>query len=286
MKEQVLKIIESHSPEFYQWLKEQENKIKENFAFRDFYLAFSMASRIKGSDKLVSGTIEVAWGAKLKMKDWLLSRLGRVYLLIALSEYEPEKVEKVYQQLFETAELKELVALYSALSLLPEPEKYKERAAEGVRTNIGPVLEAVALGNPYPARFLSEIGWNQLVLKAVFTDKPLFAIEGLDERANEALALMLVNYAKERWAAGRIVSPELWRPVGKFLTPEHEPLITRMLKDEDSFQRKAALLACAEAENKEVRERVSEYPKIKEEIESGQLTWNSLGELYWANKES
>lgn len=278
MKAQVLKLIENHSPEFYQWLKEQENKIKEAFAFRDFYLAFSMASRTKGSEQLVSGEIEVPWKARLTMKEWPVSRLGRVYLIIALSEYEPEKVEKVYRQLFETAALKELVALYSALPFLPEPEKYADRAAEGVRSNIGAVFEAVVLGNPYPAKFLPETSWNQMILKAVFTEKPLYAIEGIDERANEPLALMLVNYARERWAAGRAVSAELWRPVGRFLKEEDLPLLERMLKGDNLVQREAAVLACRQSLNEKVRAHTEAYPAIIAEIEKGRLSWDSLGQ--------
>ena len=45
-----------------------------------------------------------------------------------------------------------------------------------------------------------------MVLKALFVESTLHPIQGLDARANEALAHMLCDYAHERWAAGRPVS--------------------------------------------------------------------------------
>lgn len=284
MNEQILKIVASNSLEFHEWLKDKENKIKLGFSFKEFYLAFSMASRVKGSDKIISGEIAVPWGDKLIMDTWALSRLGRVYLIIVLAAYAPEKVKQIYQQLFETATLKELVALYSALAFLPDPERYVDRAAEGVRTNMGDVFDAVVLGNPYPAKFLPEAAWNQMVLKAVFTNKPLYKIVGIDERANAPLALMLINYAQERWAAARPVTPELWRPVGKFLRTEHLSLIERMLRKGGTIEQKAAILACAEAAHEEIKKKAAEYLKVKEEVANGSLTWERLGEMYWANE--
>lgn len=285
MREQILKIVESHSVGFSEWLKGKEDQIKAGFSFREFYLAFSMASRAKDSDKVISGDITVPWGGLLALEQWPLSRLGRVYLIIVLAKYSPENVKQVYQQLFETATLKELTALYSILSFLPNPEHYADRAAEGVRSNMGDVFDAVALGNPYPAKFLPEAAWNQMVLKAVFTNKPLYKIVGIDDRANGALALMLINYAQERWAAGRLVTPELWRPVGKFLQPEHLPLIGRMLKEEGTIEQQAAILACNASTSEAVKLKASDYPVIRQRIEEGQLGWDSLGERYWENNE-
>ena len=51
---------------------------------------------------------------------------------------------------FDTAEMNELVALYSALPVLAYPEQWLFRATDAVRSNMGVVYEAIALGNPYP----------------------------------------------------------------------------------------------------------------------------------------
>ncbi|MNL45074.1 hypothetical protein D3C87_1676890 [compost metagenome] len=65
--------------------------------------------------------------------------------------------------------------------------------------------------NPYPAQFLSEQAWNQLVLKAFFTEKDVSQIIGLKERMNENLSATLQDYIQERLAANRTVATEIYQ---------------------------------------------------------------------------
>jgi hypothetical protein len=67
------------------------------------------------------------------------------------------------------------------------------------------------LHNPYPADYFDEAAWNQLILKAFFTDKDVTQIMGLDERKNARLAQTLADYAAERRAAGRSLPPNIER---------------------------------------------------------------------------
>jgi hypothetical protein len=64
-----------------------------------------------------------------------------------------------------------------------------------------PVFEAVAHQNPFPAENFPQSAWNHMVLKTVFLDSVLHPIIGLDDRWNDELAGILVNYAHGRWAA-------------------------------------------------------------------------------------
>ena len=69
---------------------------------------------------------------------------------------------------------------------------------------------------PILGHYFDEHRWNHMVLKALFNGAALAPIQGLDERANPELAAMLRDYAHERWAADRAVSPgavALHRPV-------------------------------------------------------------------------
>ncbi|MDB5060614.1 MAG: hypothetical protein JWP67_457 [Mucilaginibacter sp.] len=149
--------------------------------------------------------------------NWTADKLCRAWLLIEYKEAEKDKYFKTIENLFSVAEMNEQVALYSALPLLPYPELWVKRCAEGIRSNIGTVLEAIMYHNPYPAENLEEAAWNQMILKAFFTEKQIEKIYGLDDRANEELARILIDYAKERYVAGRDVNAMLWYLVKKFV---------------------------------------------------------------------
>ncbi len=145
-----------------------------------------------------------------------LDRLCRVFCLSLLVATDKKTYFTVIEALFLTADLNEQVGIYSALPVLAWPELWEKRCAEGVRSNMSPVLEAIMYFNPYPFQNLDEQAWNQLVLKAFFTDKKLQNITGLFARNHRDLALILVDYARERRSAEREVDPILWRLVGPF----------------------------------------------------------------------
>ena len=107
------------------------------------------------------------------------------------------------------------------------------------------VFEAVAHRSPYPKEQFAENRWNHMVLKALFVGSTLHPIQGLDERANPTLARMLCDYAHERWAAGRPVSPELWRCVGPHADAEALADLQRVLATGGAIERQAAALALA-----------------------------------------
>ncbi len=181
------------------------------------------------------------------------------------------------ENLFLAAEMNEFVALYSSLPVLQYPESFGTAAAtEGIRSNIGIVLEAIICNNPYPSEQLSDAAWNQLVMKAFFTDKPIHKIIGLDQRANKELSNMLSDYANERWAASRTVNPQLWRCVGKFIDEKNFPGIQRIYNSPDAIEREAAALACYESDYPAAKELLNQNNSLKSQIESGQLSWDTL----------
>lgn len=174
---------------------------------------------------------------------WTLDQAARAWLLASLPAGDPVALRTAVDRLAACADLHELIALHLALPLLPRPELWPARAAEGVRSNIKAVFDAVALDNPYPAEALDEVAWNQLALKALFVGSPLHRIVGFDRRANPRLARMLCDYAHERRAAGRAISPELWRAVGPHADDAMLADLARALGDGDPRQRAAAALA-------------------------------------------
>lgn len=210
------------------------------------------------------------------LKGWTADRLGRVCLLIHLDPSDKDKYFKTIENLFLSAEVSELVALYSSLPLLAWPELWRMRCAEGVRSNIGSVLEAIMYNNPYPSQYLDEKAWNQLILKAFFTDKDVNRILGLDERSNSDLAQTLSDYAHERWAAKRQINPQLWRLTGRFLDENLFNDIKRVFAEGNERDRNAAALTAFMSGYEPAIELLNNYPELRLAIEKHEFSWDKL----------
>jgi hypothetical protein len=126
-----------------------------------------------------------------------------------INPFPKEHYVQTIDNLFKDAEMHELVALYSALPYLAYPESWISRCEEGIRSNLGNVLEAIMISNTFPAASLDDHAWNQLVLKAFFTEKDVSQIIGFEERMNTELIKSLKDYAAERTAANRPVHEKI-----------------------------------------------------------------------------
>lgn len=213
------------------------------------------------------------------VEDWGIVRLSRVWLLSCLDTADKEEYCRHIETLFDTAEMNEMVALYSALSTLAYPEKWLFRATDAVRSNMGVVFDAVALKNPYPTQYFTELAWNQLVLKAIFNDKPIHFIVGLEERVNENLAFTLSDFAHERWAAGRTVPAQVWRLVSKFLNEELLSDMQHLFRSESLHDQQAAALTCHHSDYDPAKQLLAQYPDLEKNVHHNQLTWTHL-EIY------
>jgi hypothetical protein len=138
------------------------------------------------------------------------------------------------------------------------------------------VFNAIALDNPYPAEYLEEAAWNQLVLKTIFVGSPLHRIQGIDKRANAALASTLSDFAHERWAAKRQVPVELWRPVGPFINEKNLPDIEKLFTSGDPVQQSAAALACYHSDFPQAKTVLSQYPDFARKVTNKELTWENI----------
>lgn len=214
---------------------------------RALYLSFGLAVRKTGKAELSLSAEELTTAEQARPgwnpSGWSIDQAARVFLVLHYPSTDAADFRKTLDQMFATGEVHELVALYQALPLFPHQELFVERAAEGIRSNIRAVFLAVAHNNPFPAEQFSDDQWNQMVLKALFIGVTLDPIVGLDRRANADLARILLDYAHERWAAKRPVSPELWRCVGPATNSEGIADLRKVLDSELATDREAALLA-------------------------------------------
>ena len=115
-----------------------------------------------------------------------------------------------------------------------------------------------------------------MVVKALFIGSTLHPIQGLQERANPSLARILCDYAHERWAAGRSITPELWRCVGPFADDAVIDDLRRVVDTGSDVDSKAAGLALAATDNGAARDLLETMPEIAREVAEGRLTWDSL----------
>jgi hypothetical protein len=156
-------------------------------------------------------------GAPFVPAGWGMDEAGRAVLLLVTAQRgatgaggaDPGTPVEEVGELFAHGELREQQAVVRVLAYLPEPARYSALAADAVRTNALPVLEALACDNPFPARHMPDLAFNQLIMKAIFNGLPLGRVLALPERNNAELKRMVGAYASERRAAGRPVPADV-----------------------------------------------------------------------------
>lgn len=257
------------------WLQE-----KGSSATLDLMTAFVASPRFL-SKKIIQSDPDISWALNAEVpgfspEGWSFVRLSRVWLLTNLDSADKSDYIKNIETLFDTAEMNELVALYSALPLLLYPDQWLFRATDAVRSNMGFVFDAIALHNPYPEKYFSEAAWNQLVLKTIFNDKPINLIEGLHNRANANLANTLSDFAHERWAAGRSVGAQVWRLVTPFLNDSLTDDLRHLFESGIQENREAAAIAAFESNFPAAKNLLSQFPELEKSVSSGELTWANL----------
>lgn len=236
--------------------------------------------KIKAADRLVSlGEVNGVGpnDIPLVVNNWSLARLIRVWVLMYIPPTDRAAYVKVIEQLFIYGEVEELVALYSALPIYHYPEVWHQRCAEGVRSNMGSVRQAVLIDNYYPSIYLDENSWNQLVLKGFFTDEYMPGIIGLAKRNNEALAQTLVDFAYERAAAYREVHSVLWMLVAPYINERAFALMSqRIVTSDDEEERRAIAYAFSRSNYAAAIEFIGKSDDTKELLDITGMSWANL----------
>ena len=208
---------------------------------------------------------------------WTVDEAARILALLEFAAAGAPFAE-AFGELCRTAEVGEAVALYRGLPLYPEPAALEWQVGEGLRTSMRAIFEAIAHRSPFPKENFSEDRWNHMVLKALFIGSTLAPIQGLDERANPTLAKILSDYAHERWAAGRPVTPELWRCLGPFaegiLLDDLEKLAASKRRRTSGAPPRWRSPRAPTAAPPAVLERLPDEARL---VKAGSLSWESLG---------
>ncbi len=266
------------SPDAFPWLTETAGRIGTASGSRAVFTAFSAALRRAGKEPLRPDAALLAESEKSipgwDPADWSCDQAARAVLLLSLPA--DRESARLMDQIYETADVGEAVALLKALPLLPCPEAHLLRAREGARSNVKLQFEAVALRNPYPAAHFDAVAWNQMVAKALFVGSPLEEILGLDARCNPDLSAMLADHASERKAAGRPYDPQLWRCVGPHAGPRALEALAEALAGGAPAEQRAAALALSAAGTQQADAILEKAPALAEAVRSGALRWDNF----------
>jgi hypothetical protein len=241
-----------------------------------FAAAFGPISRRLGKAELALDQADLAV-ARETCAGWqpvglTVEQAARILLLLDIAKTQGQIAGRL-KDLAATADLGELIAIYKGLPLYPEPASLVSLAIEGLRTSVRAVFEAVAQNNPFPAEHFPQSSWNQMVLKALFIESALHPIAGLDKRWNIELARMLIDYANERRAADRPVTPELWRGVGQFGDTIAIAELVRVLDVGDPISQKAAALALCESGHPAASRALARRRDFADAVAAGNITW-------------
>jgi hypothetical protein len=261
------------------WLDEQLAAVGRDAGDAALDIALGMAPRKLGKAalELKDDDLAAARGAipGWDPRGWNVADAARILLLTGRPA-GARPFADYFRALCQSADVAELVGLYRGLPLYPEPASLEEQVGEGLRSNMRVVFEAIAHRNPYPRHQFDAHRWNHMVLKALFIGSPLEPIQGLDERANAELARIMLDFAHERWAAGRPVPFEIWRCVGPFAEGQALEDLARVLERGEALERRAAALALAASPDRRAAELLRSVPALAGDISGKRLTWATL----------
>lgn len=272
--------IERQAGDQVDWFKDSIEGLEHGVPERELHIFLGMAPRRLGKEDLLLTAADIETASRLrdswKPTDWRLDGAARVAGLLV---YRSDRAfSELFRDLRCTADVRELIALYRGLPLYPEPETLDFEVGEGLRSNMIAVFESIAHENPYPRDHFDEHRWNHMVLKAVFVGSTISPIIGLDDRANADLARMLLEFAHERWAADRPVSPEIWRCIGPFATEDTVLSDLQRTLNGTRVESRAAALALSASPSAKARRLLETRPEAGA-ISSGRLTWDTINEV-------
>lgn len=203
-----------------QWFSDQLALVAIEKSNRSVDLSFGLCTRRLGKTRPHFNQLQLRELDK-HLPGWQVSDLGVdaiARMLIIASFQDATQLAAQVTRLLKHADLHEQLALYRGLPLFKTSSELNDRLADGLRSNVSDVFNAIAHSNPYPAWYLDTHRFNHLVLKALFIDSALAPIVGLTQRNNEELARMLLETVRERYTASRSVSDEVWSLAIPYMT--------------------------------------------------------------------
>ncbi len=271
LKSQVIQLcVDNLSEDSQTWFKDKLSGIDQP---SNFFLSFGMVNRKierhivcpNAALTAVLRTINPAFDSD----QWTLDEFCRLAFLLSLPiEGNLDRIKR----LVSTADIKEQVTIYKSIQYLPNAETFQLLVIDGIRTNMVDVFDAITANNSYAMRFFTESAWNQMVLKSIFMERPIFRIMGIDDKRNEKLALILHDFVHERWSAHRPVTPELWRMMIGYINADIFGDLKKAANDSSELARIAAIKVMKGSDLKEATEWLNTIRELPPDT-----SWDEIG---------
>jgi hypothetical protein len=231
--------------EAFAWFDTELKALQHQPEHGRWFKALGLAPRKLGKADLVPSADERHAADQLRHgldpTDWSVDQTARICFTLAFYQADDASFAHQVSLLVDTSEINELLAIFRGFALFPHPQALEPKAREAIRSTMRPVYEAMAHRNPYPLEFFDEAAWNQMIVKAFFLDSSVWQIQGMDQRYNTDLSIMLIKLVQERWAAGRFIAPEIWRGAVPCANSEGVTVILQALGGKASEQEMQAI---------------------------------------------
>lgn len=273
----------------YDFILKTQSEIKNQVADVRFTAFISLTSRfvskqpltLSVSESVKAGNFMAGWN----IENWNLLEVARVSLILARTDLHNPTFADSFNKWFSYADEGELCAYYRAIPVLPEPQRLLWRAAEGCRTNMKTVFMAVACDSPFPQAHFDHVAWNQLVVKALFTETPLARVYGVDNRLSSELTHIVLDYMDERTSAGRDTPVDAWLCIGTTTDNRFDKAVNVALQTSSLKQQAAAIIALGRAQREQELPKIlasninSSIKNIAQQVLNGKTTQSDFHEL-------
>lgn len=217
------------TPAGERWLRDAQDLVRK--APAEVCAVFPLAGRMCGREPLSHRCPE--------LDGWTVDDAART-LLLCCTNAERSGLRYLATKLYEHGDAQERRAVLRSLPLLFGGDDGVSLVRDALRTNDTRLI--VAAVGPYAFHHLPAHEFRQAVLKCAFSGVPLHHVWRLDHKADAELARMLVDFARERIAAGRTV-PDVWSVVDRFPDILTESGIMEELHSPVPQRRDAAIVA-------------------------------------------
>jgi hypothetical protein len=232
-----------------EWLNKVYSIIQDEKSYGTFIMNFNLVSRKIESRILTENKDFINFVSTHKDIGWEpipnAQFFARYALIYKLKEWGAEEYIETVKRMLLTLEHREAEHFYRMLPFLPHNNHFVEQAEEILRTNSTDIFIAFSQNSPWPKENFDEKAWNRMILKSIFLNCSLLNVVGLQEKNNEELYESLLQYAKERKAAKRVIPHDLWVLLFPLLKENEINFITDYFKSCERDEKEIIIKALA-----------------------------------------